>query len=31
MFIIIIVKFDEGAKLAIRVFSAHGPYTCRQS
>ena len=31
MFIIIIVIFDEGAKLAIRVFSAQGPYTCRQS
>ena len=29
--IIIIVIFDEGAKLAIRVFSAQGPYTCRQS
>ena len=31
MFIIIIVIFDEGAKLAIRVFSAQGPYTCRLS
>ena len=30
MFIIIIVIFDEEAKLAIRVFSAQGPYTCRQ-
>ena len=31
LIIIIIVIFDEGAKLAIRVFSAQGPYTCRQS
>ena len=30
MFNIIIVIFDEGAKLAIRDFSVQGPYTCRQ-